>query len=217
MFGMMIVDAVRACHGAFKLYQAMLALRAEANEARAKRMEIEQEHGAASEGTRTTQEQDERPLGLTIPLKEQVDDDFGENPEIKSSDEVLADDILRTEAKFLARAVAEAEKLAREDPDDPNYKPPDTPRVTPLVLRKACGDAVVNKKNTEQTMIMENAYIRDCASDDERIAGAGNDPNTGIRGRPFCTNEKNEKIAIKTSYLWVILAASKTSKHQFQQ
>ncbi len=52
---------------------------------------------------------------------------------------------------------------------------------------------------------MENTYIRDCASDGERIAGAGNDPNKEIRGRPVCTNEKNDVIIV-TSYLWVILA-----------
>ncbi len=67
-------------------------------------------------------------------MKEQFDNDIGLHPEIKSTDEVLADEILRTEAKFLARAVAGAERLAQEHPDDPNYKPPDTPRVSPLVL-----------------------------------------------------------------------------------
>ncbi len=80
----------------------------------------------------------------------------------------------------------------QENPDDPKYKPPDMPRIMPLFLRKACGDAVVNSKNTQQTRIMESTYIRDCASDDERTAGAGNDPNKRIRGRPLCTNEENE-------------------------
>ncbi len=37
-------------------------------------------------------------------MTEQLDDDVGLNREIKSTDEVLADELLRTEAKFSARA-----------------------------------------------------------------------------------------------------------------
>ncbi len=39
---------------------------------------------------------------------------------MKSTHEVLADELIRFEAKFLARAVAEAERLAEKNPDDPN-------------------------------------------------------------------------------------------------
>ena len=72
----------------------MFAARDEALEIRAKCMEIEQEdgRGVASEGTRTKQEREGAPKGVVIPLKEQLDDDVGLNPEIKSTDDVLADE-----------------------------------------------------------------------------------------------------------------------------
>ncbi len=61
------------------------------------------------------------------------------NREIKSSDEVVAGELPRADAKFLARAVVEVERFAV-----PDYRPADTPRISPLVMRTDCGDAVVN-------------------------------------------------------------------------
>jgi hypothetical protein len=59
--------------------------------------------------------------------------------EIKSSNEVMADKLLRTEATFSVRAVAEASILGDKDPNDPSDKPADTPRVINLVIRKDGG------------------------------------------------------------------------------
>ncbi len=76
--------------------------------------------GEASAGSRTDREPAEAPAGFAIPLKQVEDDDQGLNLEIKSSNEVLADELLRVEAKFQSRAVAEASKELSKDSDDPN-------------------------------------------------------------------------------------------------
>jgi hypothetical protein len=57
----------------------------------------------------------------------------------------------------LTRAEVGAERLAEENPDDPNDRPPDAPRISPLVLREACGVAVVSKRNVEQSRVMKDA------------------------------------------------------------
>ncbi len=81
-------------------------------ERRARFMKVEQEAppGEASEGIWTEQEPAEAPKGFATLSEEVEDDQQGLNPESKSSDEVLAGELLRTEAKFSARAVAEASR-----------------------------------------------------------------------------------------------------------
>ncbi len=59
----MIADAVKGCHGAYKLYAATALAYQDAVETWARSMKIEQEagHGEAFGGTRAEQEQTETP------------------------------------------------------------------------------------------------------------------------------------------------------------
>ncbi len=84
----------------------MVALLTEVNAARTAGVGIERERGASSEGTRAAEEQGGRPLGRIISLEEKEDRDDGENPEIESSEQIIADYILRAEAKLSAKAIA---------------------------------------------------------------------------------------------------------------
>ncbi len=73
----------------------------DALEIRSRCTKIEQEGGrrVASEGARAEQEPAAAPKGVALLLEEVADEDQGFNPEIKPSDEVLADERLRAEAK----------------------------------------------------------------------------------------------------------------------
>ncbi len=90
------------------------------------------------------------------------------------------------EAKFQARAVTEASNEFAKDPDDPNYKPADTPRIINLVVRRSGGDAV------EKSKVLDNTYLRDNSSGDERKP-----PNLWTRGKPTF----DVGIAVQTSYI----------------
>ncbi len=100
--------------------------------------------------------------------------------EIKSSNEVLADELLRADAKFLARTASDAEKLAEKYPDGPAYKPVDLPSVSPLVIRRDGGDAVVKEKPVEQ-----NKVIGRCVSSRLPLGRRGESQNRDPRQSLF--------------------------------
>ncbi len=79
--------------------------------------------------------------------------------EIKSFVDVVAHELLRAEAKLQASAVEAAAKRLASDPDDPAYKPVDTPRANNVTLRKV--SVHTDPMTKQESNVSGVTYLRD--------------------------------------------------------